>query len=101
MKYFAYLLLAVCLVGCGEKGPDPKVEQSRAQDAGQMRSIFDKAKGDYNSLSQADRDTFVKQAGGNEDNARRMWELMKNGGLNGPGGAGAPTGPGAPPTSGG
>lgn len=77
--------LAVCsalslsmLAGCGSPGPDKEDQANRVEVATQMRSYFDKAGGDYNRLSEADRAEFIKLCGG-EEQAKTNWDLMKNG----------------------
>lgn len=47
--------------------------------ATQFRSLFDKAKGDYASLSPTDHATFVGLCGGDEAKAEQTWNVMKFG----------------------
>lgn len=94
MKYITFALtcltLAVFLSGCGDKGgPDPTVQAKSVENAKNLRSYFDKAGGNYDSLSAADKEAFVKASGGQEK-ATQNWNLMANG--PGAGRAGTTTG---------
>lgn len=87
----AALLLALTFAaGCGgdSGGPDPKAEQARLEQAKTYRSYFDKVQGDYTKLTVEDRDAYLKLCGGNEDEGKRIWNLMKYGPGGGPGGPG-------------
>lgn len=71
--------LTVFLSGCGDKGgPDPSVQAKNVENAKNLRSYFDKAGGNYNNLSDADKEAFVKASGGQEK-AAQNWNLMANG----------------------
>lgn len=65
--------------GCGDGGaPDPNQQAQSVKNAQNLRSYFDKAGGNYESLSEADRAAYVELSGG-EAKAKQNWELMKNG----------------------
>jgi hypothetical protein len=98
MKYLATILAlfsVLILSGCDSGGPDPKVESKRMDGALQLKQIFDSVSGDYDKLTAAQREEVIKLFNGSEDNAKRMWAYMKQGGLAGPtgGASGATTGP--------
>jgi hypothetical protein len=86
-------LLALFAIGCGEKGPDPKVEANRLEGAKTMRTLFDKVGGDYTKLTPEDKAVLLKQFNNDEANARRMWELMVSRGQ-GQSAVGSPSMPG-------
>jgi len=44
-----------------------------------MRSFFDKAQGNYDSLSGGDKAEFVQLCGGDEEKAMKVWNMMKTG----------------------
>lgn len=74
------LVAGALVVGCGESGgPDPKVESKRVVDLTAMRTIFDKANGNYESLSGTDKAEFLKLCGGDENKALTTWNAMKYG----------------------
>jgi hypothetical protein len=83
MKQFLLPLIVIFAIGCGEPAPDAKVETERLDSAKQMRTLFDGAGGDYNRLSATDKAAYIKSFGGNEENAKRMWETMKSRGYGG------------------
>lgn len=89
-KLLSCLLLSVSvfgvlvgLSGCSSSEPDVKVETARLQKAEDMRSYFDKVKGDYSALSEADHKQYVSIFAGDETKAKKTWDMMKYG----PGGA--------------
>jgi hypothetical protein len=90
-KYIFAFVVALLAIGCGEPGPDPKVETSRVEAARELRTIFDRAGGRWEALSEADKATVLKQFQGNEANAKQMWSMMVSKGQ------GADTRTGAPP----
>jgi len=74
------LLLCLFLAGCHDSsGPDPKLETARVNKAQSMRSFFDKAQGNYDSLSGGDKAEFVQLCGGDEEKAMKVWNMMKTG----------------------
>jgi hypothetical protein len=81
MRTLLVCLLALFIAGCGESGPapDPKAETARLDKITDMRTIFDKSGGNYDSLSADDKAQFVKLAGGDEAKAMESWNLMKYG----------------------
>jgi hypothetical protein len=71
---------AIGLIGCGDSGgPDPKVETARVDTAREMRSYFDKVRGDYNQLSADDKAKYLKLFDGDQSRAESVWNQMKNG----------------------
>jgi hypothetical protein len=73
-------VVATGLVGCGDSGgPDPKVESARVDKAREMRSYFDKAKGDYGQLSAEDKAQYLKLFNGDQARGESVWNQMKNG----------------------
>jgi hypothetical protein len=76
----ACLMASAFIAGCGESGgPDPKVVSQRLVDLTAMRSYYDKANGNFDSLSADDRAAFVKLCGGDEAKAMTTWNAMKYG----------------------
>jgi len=50
-----------------------------AQKGKDIRAMYDRVSGNYDQLSPADHDAYLKQFGGNEEAAKRFWESIKNG----------------------
>ena len=71
--------MLVVLIGCNSGGPDAKVEDSRIQSAQALRTYFDKAQGNYDSLSDADKAAYIKATGGDAEKAKKFWDQMKYG----------------------
>jgi hypothetical protein len=91
-QWFISAVLAVVsmagMAGCGE-GPQPvdkQVDQAQSEIA-TLGAAAKAAGGDYNKLSQADKDKFLARVQGNEAQAAQMVSQM--------GGGGGPRGPGA------
>ena len=76
----AVALASMLVVGCGSggEGPDTQQQQANVKNAQNLRSYFDKAGGNYDSLSDVDKAAYMQLSGG-EQKARQNWELMKNG----------------------
>ena len=91
-KWVANAVLAIVsmagMAGCGE-GPQPvdkQVDQAQSEIA-TLGAAAKAAGGDYNKLSQTDKDKFLARVQGNEAQAAQMVSQM--------GGGGGPRGPGA------
>ncbi len=81
MFLVATMAVAIPCAGCG--GPATgEVDQNylqKAEELGKLRrEIFVRAKGDYDSMSEEDRKAYLDSFDGNEENAKRFWNLMKN-----------------------
>ncbi len=70
LSVFATLLIC----GCGENNAI-KTDQKNLAKATTMRDLYNKAHGDYASLSPGDKDAFVKLTGG-EAAAEKQWQNM-------------------------
>lgn len=79
MKNFLPLIVFGAMLGCGAPGPDKKVEQDRLATAQQIRTLYDKAGGDYDRLSAEDKSALLKSFNNDEASARRMWSAMQAG----------------------
>ena len=68
------------LSGCSTAPPeiDKTGEAQRLQAATSARDIFNKVHGDWNSLSEADKEAFTKMAG-SDLKAKASWAGMKDG----------------------
>ena len=86
MKTLATLVAGVLaasfgLVGCsgGETG---KLDQGYMQNAEEIgksrREVFVKAGGDYNALTPEDKKTYLDSFKGDETQAQKFWDFMKN-----------------------
>ena len=65
--------------GCGSSGgPDSQQQVKGIETAKTLRSYFDKAGGNYDSLDEVDKAAYVQLSGG-EEKAKQNWELMKFG----------------------
>lgn len=85
------------LAGCGaDNAPaaeDKTKEQTRVNAATEQRALFDKAKGNYDSLSAADKARANELMGGTEASAREGFGKMGGGGATvAPAGSPPPTG---------
>jgi hypothetical protein len=88
-------LVVVPMLGCGEGGPSPAVEKDRTVAATRMRELFDKAAGNYEALSEAEKKEWLDMFKGNEKDAQQTWAFMRDrptGGATTPGAAGMPGG---------
>lgn len=77
----AATVAALPMVGCGgpATGEVDKDYLARAEELGkQRRQIFVRANGDYDSMTPEDRKAYLDSFDGNEENAKRFWNLMKN-----------------------
>ena len=75
----AAALGSLLVAGCGSgAGPDPKQQEKSVENAQNLRSYFDKVGGEYDSLTEADKAAYIRLSG-DEEKARRNWDLMKNG----------------------
>jgi hypothetical protein len=94
MKNLLLLLILVGCVGCGDSGPDPKVETNRVEAATKIRTLFDQTGGDYTKLSATDKADLLKLFNNNEAEAQKSWNFMKDRGGQGtaPGTPGMPGG---------
>ncbi|MFN3683404.1 MAG: hypothetical protein ACK41F_05655, partial [Fimbriimonadaceae bacterium] len=77
----ATMAMALSAAGCG--GPatgevDKNYLQKAEQLGKQRREIFVRAQGDYDAMSPEDRKAYLDSFDGNEENAKRFWNLMKN-----------------------
>jgi hypothetical protein len=80
--------LPLSLVGCGEgPAPEDKVAQTASNEMATLGASAKAAGGNFDSLSQPDKDKFLQRVGGNEQAARDMVNRMANGG--------GPRGPGS------
>lgn len=80
MKALLFLAIVGVLAGCAENpGPNPATEAKRMENAQNIRSLFDKAHGDYTKLSSADRQLFIQAVGGDSGKAESAWNAMKYG----------------------
>ena len=82
------IVLMAGMAGCGEGAQpvDKQVDQTQSEIA-TLGAAAKAAGGDYNKLSQADKDKFLARVQGNEAQAAQMVSQM--------GGGGGPRGPGA------
>jgi hypothetical protein len=86
--FVAVCSLSLSLIGCGEgAAPEDKVAQSTADEITKLGAAAKTAGGNFDSLSQADKDKFLQRVGGNEQAAKDMVSRMANGG--------GPRGPGS------
>ena len=67
------------LEGCSSDGGKPQsiASEARVNEIVQMRDIYDKAGGKWDSLSEEDKATYTRLAGGDEK-AKQMWTNMGN-----------------------
>jgi hypothetical protein len=74
-------LVALSALGCGSDSTKPEsiASPERVTQIVDMRKLFDKAKGNWDSMSATDKDQFTKLAG-DEKTAKSMWESMARGG---------------------
>lgn len=73
------LSASLLIVGCGDSaGPNVADQEKNVQNAQNMRSYFEKSGGDYEKLNDVDKAAFIKLSG-DEEKAKRNWDLMKNG----------------------
>lgn len=79
MRALLALATAGLLIGCHSDEPDPKIEAARLDRARTMRTLFDRAKGDYSALSSAERAAFVKLYNGDAAKAEEGWRVMRDG----------------------
>ncbi len=75
----AVLSIAVIspLVGCGR--PDDGLSTEQQQRASRLDEIAKKSEGDWNKLSQADRDYLVKELSHGDEQQARMLLMSKTG----------------------
>ena len=68
------------LVGCGsDSSVDTGYVKEGLKTATLQRGLFDKVKGDWDKLSDADKAAFTKSANGDSVNAQASWLGMKSG----------------------
>lgn len=73
-------LVAALLIGCGSTGGDTvdKDYLKNAEAIGkQRREIFLRAGTEYDKMSAEDKKSYLDSFDGNEDNAKKFWDLMK------------------------
>ncbi|MCX7799369.1 MAG: hypothetical protein N2109_03395 [Fimbriimonadales bacterium] len=73
--------VAAPMAGCGgpATGEVDKDYLVKAEELGKKRrEIFVRANGDYEAMSPEDRKAYLDSFDGNEENAKRFWNLMKN-----------------------
>lgn len=97
----ASVALGSFAAGCSGNADNPESiaggdQAKRVDEMKQMRAIFDGARGSWDAVSESDKATYTKLAGG-EEKAKILWETMgRNGSAGGPGpggpGTGGPTG---------
>lgn len=82
-------VLALPLAGCNGDGPDPDRDAAVSQ-ISSLGDIARAAGGNYDQLSEDDKQKFLERTGGDEQQARAMVQQM-TGNNTGQRGAGAPT----------
>ena len=71
-KFTAGLLLmsfSFAIIGCGADAPalDTNLQKQHSDKLISLRSYFDKAKGDYSALNEADKAEFLKLCDGDQE----------------------------------
>ncbi|MFN3729522.1 MAG: hypothetical protein ACK4XJ_07405 [Fimbriimonadaceae bacterium] len=67
--------------GCGDVGPqklDADYMKSGEEVGKLRRDIFVRSSGNWDQMSSTDRAEYLASFDGNEENARRFWDLMKS-----------------------
>lgn len=93
LKTLGLAFVAVVVVACGSSGGDTvdKDYLKNAEAVGKIRrEIFVRSNMDYNKMTPEDKKAYLDTFGGNEENAKKFWDLMKN--PPSPYGSGLPTG---------
>lgn len=74
------ILVLGLAIGCGPSTGE--LDDAYMADAEQIgkarREIFVRAEGNFDSMSAEDREAYLRGFDGNEENAKRFWDLMKN-----------------------
>ncbi|MEZ0324913.1 MAG: hypothetical protein ACAH95_03335 [Fimbriimonas sp.] len=85
MKIATLLLATSCLAivgaGCNDAGPqklDENYMKNGAQIGAERREIMLRTSGDFDSMAAADKKKFLDSFNGNEAEARKNWDMMKN-----------------------
>ncbi|MBS1707355.1 MAG: hypothetical protein JSS65_01395 [Armatimonadetes bacterium] len=94
------IVLCWPLSGCGDENQqaEPKEkEAARAAKGAEMRTYFDKSNGNYDALSQEDKDAINKITGSEANTKKAFGYMVPNRGAGGTGGGLPPSGPGGPP----
>lgn len=92
-KGLALALVAAAVVACGSSGGDTvdKDYLKNAEAVGKIRrEIFVRSNMDYDKMTPEDKKAYLDTFQGNEENAKKFWDLMKN--PPSPYGSGLPTG---------
>lgn len=73
----ALSLVGLVTVGCqSDPGkPESIASEARVQEIVQMRTIFDRAGGKWDAMTEADKAEYIRLAG-DEEKAKSMWETM-------------------------
>jgi hypothetical protein len=76
----ALLVSAIVAIGCsgGSEKPQSIASPQRVTQIVEMRKLYDANKGNWDSMSAADKEQFTKLAG-DEKAAKTMWEAMGKG----------------------
>jgi len=80
VKGFALSLVAAIAVACGSTGGDTvdKDYLKNAEAVGkQRREIFLRAGTEYDKMTPEDKKAYLDTFNGNEENAKKFWDLMK------------------------
>lgn len=102
-------VIPICLSGCGDDNKlDPNSTIMSVETAKQARTYYDRANGDYKSLSEADKKAYLELFKGDQAKADKTWEIMSTpppgsapSGANPNATGTVPPGPGDPPKQGG
>lgn len=72
-------VLSILMIGCGEpEGRSAEETAKKLEYVQELRSYFDKANGNWDSLTETDKADFVKLSG-SEEQAKKNWDGMKYG----------------------
>lgn len=85
------LAIGFCGIGCGDAQPqklDDNYMKNGEAIGKERRDIFTRAGREYENMTPADKEAYLKTFEGNEEQAKRFWDLMKNP----PGSTGMPSG---------
>lgn len=83
LALLALVAIAFLSSGCAQPGPDPQTEESRVEAATRARALFVQTNGDFNRLTESERQEFLELFNNDEQNARFAWEAMRMGGTGG------------------
>ena len=73
----SFFLLTGC--GSGSQTVDPQYMKGQADLGKDIKTMFDRTKGDYSQLTASEKDEYVKSFGNNEKAAQAFWDKMKSG----------------------